>query len=375
MQKTFARLCLSAESGRYDNSLFTCQMCMLNRSQALTEVVLFSHVSFFDPDVLLMFERRLRESSMLCNQSNNVGHLVQILYTEDLGTGGETIADDPDIIEAISSILLHTDCLRELTLMNITITRSQLTTLSRSCSTTLISLYIQIDPSADGVFPILNSLRNLKELGIEVNAGTWEHAIDYPLNVPTVIDACWCMAFPYQDDRLRFLSRCTFAAGCSLELVIHELTPESVPIISPLFNRNMYRRLNLSLPQESLSVLLPDIREVPRLSFCMYMPPLSMLDMVSEVEEITFETPLARKGQRYETDFWNFLTQLSHGDPLPKGKSTTVKIGYEQQSEFDWMSGSPDSKMLVEQLKPLATALLKRGIVVVDKAGCDVSTA
>jgi hypothetical protein len=80
----------------------------------------------------------------------------------------------------------------------------------------------------------------------------------------------------------------------------------------------------------------------------------------------------------------DFLIRLSQASlTWPKGKQTKVTIGLSNHSEFSWLQQEEqdeeeddieqDVRAFADRLAPIATALLERGIVIVDDDGHDVS--
>jgi hypothetical protein len=288
---------------------------------------------------------------------------------------------DPDVREAISSILLFTDGLQKFNLLDFIITRSQLTLISRMSKSSLTSLYIDISTASDGIFLILNTLTNLRCLGISTVGGIWEHSLNHPLRGPNIIDSSFYLE-TCTDDALRFLSQCKFAHGGKLELVIPSLTPANASLLRPLLSSHLFRELALVFSSASLAILVPDLKGVRQLSFGAHIPPDSIMDLVPILDQVGFMLPsYYRPDDDYEPRLMDFLTRLSHASlTWPKGKQITITIDMNGHSVFSWLQVEDEDddteevqQAFADRLAPIAAALLERSVVIVDDDGHDVS--
>jgi hypothetical protein len=339
----------------------------------------FRQIVVDETSALLRLEKRLREGSTNDPPSPSVGRWIRFVHMENFNPHSATGEVDPDVREAISSILLYTDGLQNFTLMDFTITRSQLTLISRMSKSSLTSLYIQISPASDGIFLILNTLTSLRCLGISTVGGIWEHSLNHPLRGANIIDSSFYLE-TCTDDALRFVSQCKYAQDGKLELVIPALTPANAPLLRPLLSSHLFRQLILDLPSASLAILVPDLKGVRQLSFGENIPPDSIMDLVPLLDKVGFMLPAYCQDDGYQPRLMDFLIRLSQASlTWPKGKQTKVTIGLSNHSEFSWLQEEEEDdteeveQAFVDRLAPIATALLERGVVIVDDDDHDVS--
>jgi hypothetical protein len=343
----------------------------------------FRQIVVDETSALLRLEKRLREESTNDPPSPSVGRWIRFVHLENFNPHSAIGDVDPDVREAISSILLYTDGLQEFTLLNFIISRSQLMLISRMSKSSLTSLHIHISPASDGIFAIVNTLTSLRHLGISTAGGIWEHSLSHPLRGANIIDSSFYLE-TCTDDALRLLSQCKFAQDGKLELAIPSLTPANTPLLRPLLLSHCFRELTLDVPSASLATLIPDLKGVRRLNFGENIPPDSIMDLVPLLDKVGFILPAYCEDAGYQPRLMDFLIRLSQASlTWPKGKQTKVTIGLSNHSEFSWLQQEEqdeeeddieqDVRAFADRLAPIATALLECGIVIVDDDGHDVS--
>jgi hypothetical protein len=180
------------------------------------------------------------------------------------------------------------------------------------------------------------------------------------------------------NEMLRFFSRCIFGAGCKLSLYLHTLSSESAPLLTPLFDLNTFSELTIYINQACMNVLAAQILRIPVVIFPLFAPAPSILDLglLPRVVNLPFPTSL-----NYQKTFWDFVDAMLYSGHQ-YGNRVVIKIhhgdhGFLIDDDFDWLVGSNSTAAhaaFIRRLLPAAVALFKRGLVITDRYGRDVTS-
>jgi hypothetical protein len=252
---------------------------------------------------------------------------------------------------------------------------SPLMCLARSSSGSLTSLGVNISINAYGTFPAINALTTLEVLHLAFEGYGWDHSALYPLCLPNVQQVTWSIRSGSGDaDRqslLGFLACSSFKPKqLSLSLETRSLSGEQAQLLLPFFEKHHFSEIELSqVPSPGIAALMRIIMSVAnQVTFDRCMPDVPTLE--------NFELGGA-VGVRYtkqhweENDFWTLLDRLvssgrANTRRRPKVRYTVLAIPYRDGplGEFAWDGDLGPA--FIQRLIPIAQALDKKGIEIVD---------
>jgi hypothetical protein len=363
------KVCIQTSSQRDDRKLTT-----RGDSQTLGESVLMETVVIKTLGQLTALCERL--TSSVCIDDKPAGRMVQELlmqpsYDEDENNShGEAHLSD-----MVLSVLMQTPYIRTYdTFGSIPPSRSTFTCLSTLCASTLVELDVAISPSTDGIFPVINSLQNLKILHLRCRNGRWTHSSARPLSMASLHHLHFESQCS-QDPMLEFLSQCSLGGKprqTTLELDIPNLLAHQAHKLEPLLASPSVKGLILSLPSSSLTKLASCIMKSESITFCDFMPPPGLLTTLPGVLALSY--PLGEPGR--QRGFWDFLKHLSNS-AITGPQPSFIEIFYENDSNdgFDWLcTVDAEYVSFVGRLLSIAVRLFKRNVVVIDKHGRSVES-
>jgi hypothetical protein len=318
--------------------------------------------------------RRIHESSL--KDPTPAGDMIRNLRIIELKSDEDISLRSGELTDMILSILFLTPCITSFyqRWYKYPIGISPLMCLARASSSSLTSLGVNISMDAYGIFPAINALTSLKVLHLTFEGYHWDHSALYPLCLPNVNQVTWSIRHESEDaDRqslLGFLARSSFKPKLfSLNLETSSLSGGEAQLLLPFFEKHEFGEIELSqVPSPGIAALMPIIMSVAdQVTFDRCMPDVPTLK--------NFELGKA-VGVRYtkqhweEKDFWTLLDRLvSSGrakTQRPKVRYTVLAIMYSggPMDEFTWDGDL--SPAFIERLIPIAHALDKKGIEIVD---------
>jgi hypothetical protein len=363
--------CVYARNGRYvvlhRRSL---RWTKLHELQTLGEHVLMQCVHIRTHLQLKAFKTRLLDGTYV--DGKPTGHLVQdFMVMED-----ETATSDVDAAaEDVMFVVTQTSKLQSFRVM-LKANHALLSCLSAISASTLTKLETIIPPDDDGIFPVINSLHNLRMLLLYVTHGEWTHSAARPISLPRLNQVYWAC----QCDDIRFLiflSNCKFGDGRDLALELNarrDLQADSAHLLFPLFSDNTFRHVKLSIPSQALSLLVPSIVSTTELVLHDFMPAPGVFSVLPEF--LTLLYPSAKKQD--QEAFWNFLARPLAALSVEEQRSrSTVNIIYEKvdQAGFDWLGHrDADYVVFIGRLLKIAVELYQHNIIVEDVHGRNVTS-
>jgi hypothetical protein len=168
---------------------------------------------------------------------------------------------------------------------------------------------------------------------------------------------------------LLLLSRCRFADECHMNIRVVEASPDRVSVLQQFFQAHTILSLKIAMPADSLSVLSAEIMHIPCVVFNGVVPPLEMMQTRPLPDTITIRH---LNMSQNEAQLWQLLIDLYMGSDV-LAKSTTLRLCRGEEQDWDWLDRATGDAGFVGKLLPWAVKLHRRGIIVVDKYGENVS--
>jgi hypothetical protein len=332
-------------------------------SKIIGEGVLFANVRISRATGLRAIRARLYQTAYIDGPA--VGHLIHDLELADLleEDGSDPVVND--VTEMVLSVLMLCPCLQRYTMHGWTTNQSEFICLSRSAGTWITYLDISIRPDIDGVFPIINSFQNLQSLLLWLGDEPWQHSILHPIQNQGIRHMGW-VSLAGDKPMLSFLSQCLFGPGCTLSI---DLPGCEASVLNPIFSRNLFCELVLSIPTDSMASLSPDILRIPKLTFAHCPPPAHLFDHPYLPRELVIDDVV---NYTEDDDFWEMMSALA-GSQCRYETPTVLRICEDQDVIIDQF-GQDEPSEFMSRLLPLAITLYGRGIVIVDKYGQDISS-
>jgi hypothetical protein len=168
-----------------------------------------------------------------------------------------------------------------------------------------------------------------------------------------------------------FLASCVFGAHCKVQLELGILESQAVALLRPFFARSSIRMLTIDVSPEAMNKIGTQIMSIDKLEFHMRAPPTSLFDRRTLPKSLWFHSHAGE-----DKDFWAILDHFATGEQPPQVEgTTTLLITWEDNLDFDWLANEDtDHDIFVGRLTKLAAPLYKRGIVVTDMHGRNVTT-
>jgi hypothetical protein len=241
-------------------------------------------------------------------------------------------------------------------------------------ATTLTTIDINVHPNGDGLFPVINTLQNLRVARLRVKRGEWTHASTQPMSINGLEDVLWQFCHRESEEQfLPFLSKCWFGTGCGvLELKMPLLSLDKASLLEPLFAAHAFKRIMLGLPAQALVLLGPHITKAEDLTLYNFMPPPGMLPVLPK--ELTLYFP--SKDKEKQEAFWAFLARPSITPVGTKQQhSSAIFIFYADCYQFDWLAHrDADYVAFIGRLLRIAVGLSHCNITIKDVHGRDVTS-
>jgi hypothetical protein len=185
----------------------------------------------FGPAQLQAFTLRLFSSTYVIH--NPIGAAIRnFAYGVPSRTDDseETLMSNLDTNQTMVSAIMQMSQLRSYDTSGIISDRLTCISLSTMCATTLTVLDIDLKSNADGVIPVLNTLRNLTKLRLRFRKGTWTHNTALLLNLPSLHFLLW--SHPQdQVTMLTTLARSSFETPLCMQLNLEYLRLERAHLI------------------------------------------------------------------------------------------------------------------------------------------------
>jgi hypothetical protein len=317
---------------------------------------------------------RLTSSAYIGNKP--AGHMVRELLMQPSYDEDEIDSQEGAyLLDMILSVLMQTPHIRTYdTFESIPPSRSTFICLTTLCAATLVELDVAIRPSMDGIFPVINSLGNLKILHLRCRNEPWTHSSARPLSMDSLHQLHFESKCSY-DPMLEFLSQCSLGGKprqTTLELDIPNLQARQAHKPKPLLSSPSVKGLVLALPPSSLTELAFCIMKSETIAFYDFMPPPGLLTTLPEI--LSLHHPLGKPGR--QRDFWDFLEHLSNSTATGHQPSfIEIFYGKELNEQFDWLcTMDAEYVSFVGRLLSIAVRLFKRNIIVIDKHGRSVES-
>jgi hypothetical protein len=324
--------------------------------QAIGETVLFENVRIWRADQLRAVRVRLYQGAYV--DDCPVGRMIHGLKLGGLLEDDGSKPAVNDVTELVLSIVMLSPCLQQYTMCGWTMNQADFICLSQSAGASVTYLDVLLRSDADGIFPIINSFRNLKTFILELEDGPWVHSRSHPIQNNCLRRVSWT-SYRGDEAMYSFLSQCSFGSYCVFSLNFAYATP-SISLINPMFSTNLFSELTLSMPTECLAMLSSEVLQAPKLVFDSCPPPASLLNYPSLPREVVISN-VNDYDEAAEDKFWLELTTLTESKRRYEN-TTSLKICHTR---------SPDEvdthKKFMTRLLPLATVLSMRGLVVVDE--------
>jgi hypothetical protein len=241
-------------------------------------------------------------------------------------------------------------------------------------ATTLTTIDINVHPNGDGLFPVINTLQNLRIARLRVKRGEWTHASTQPMSIDGLEDVLWQFCHRESEEPfLAFLSKCWFGTGCGVfELKMPLLSLDKASLLEPLFAAHAFKRIMLSLPAQALVLLGPHITKAEDLTLYNFMPPPGMLPVLPK--ELTLYFP--SQDEEKQEAFWAFLARPSITPVGTKHqRSSAIFIFYADCYQFDWLAHrDADYVAFIGRLLRIAVGLSHCNITIKDVHGRDVTS-
>jgi hypothetical protein len=264
-------------------------------------------------------------------------------------------------------IILHLPRLDRYFMDAMTTIQTHLIAMSR-IAVDLTSLTIFVDSEGPGICEVINGMQKLRSLSLEFNNDTWQLAPEYPIQLSTVTHVSW-IAPGTERAMLLLLSRCRFADECHMNIRVVEASPDRVSVLQQFFQAHTILSLKIAMPADSLSVLSAEIMHIPCVVFNGVVPPLEMMQTRPLPDTITIRH---LNMSQNEAQLWQLLIDLYMGSDV-LAKSTTLRLCRGEEQDWDWLDRATGDAGFVGKLLPWAVKLHRRGIIVVDKYGENVS--
>jgi hypothetical protein len=353
-----------------------CVSPLTHEMQMIAEVILMRTVSITMGYRLEALVARLIDSRY--TQHPPAGHMMHSFHIN-----GRLIYENNaefELTDPILSLIMLAPRLRAFIAHEMTVGRAELLCLSIGCTSTLTELDVRLFPRTQETLRIINSFRCLRKLWIafrfadEEENSSWIHTATQPLNMPSVTDLWWEWEHGGDDERMAaFFASCTFGTDCRFQIEIPNLLPATVALLLPFFSKHSFKELTIDAAASAIDVLSPAMTNVPYIEFHRTMPPPSFFDGHTLPQTLTLAYPPSTDSD----SFWDFLGHLSSYDrpPHPEGP-TRLRIWWDGDNiDFDWLEdGGLEHTMFIGRLTRLAVALHRRGVLVTDEHGRDVTT-
>jgi hypothetical protein len=348
--------------------------------QVETEPLLLEHVLIRTWSRMRACNARFLSSRFL--QRQPAGHMVHDFHI-DFPFYQEN--NEPDMSErnsALITLIMLMPRLRKCTIQNWIVIHAELVCIATSAGSTLTYLEINISPTCDGTFLIINSLLSLKQLWLTFEDGPWSHSTSHPLVLKTLTHLGWvCLDEGNNEQMVAFLAECSIGPGAIFQIDLPGLQPEIAALVRPFFVRNQLEELNIDMPPSSMLVIASDILRIPRVEFHSTMPHPSLLDAPLLPQILRFQYPGDvdclddLEDVQNEERFWSVLGRLGSSSP-DRSATSVVRIWDDKPNvDFDWLEGT-DPRLhstFVGRLMKVAVSLHKRGITVTDRRGRNVT--
>jgi hypothetical protein len=289
------------------------------------------------------------------------------------------IIDDPDFLpseidwapgeaaETIVCVIMELPRLQSYTLRGWDTSQADLLCMLKTTSDlTHLDIYFESDYS--GVFPIINRFPRLCWLSLSIVGSQWNHSPEQPITLETLSYVSWTSDSD-QDSMVLLLSRCRFSKECRLKVDVPALNPRQARVLDPFFAYHDTTELEINMNISTLCKLTTQISAIPRIVFGGMIPPHTLFYTMPLPESIT----IYNLHQADHEALWSLLHSLG-ASTTPLERRTTLNLHQSDEPDFDWLELDSRLAMFVGRLLPLAVALHRRGIVVVDKHGRDVSS-
>jgi hypothetical protein len=289
------------------------------------------------------------------------------------------IIDDPDFLpseidwapgeaaETIVCVIMELPRLQSYTLRQWDTSEADLLCMSKTTSD-LMHLDIYFDSDYSGVFPIINRFPHLCWLSLNIAGSQWDHHPEQPITLETLTYVSWTSDSD-QDSMVLLLSRCRFSKQCRLKVDVPALNPGQARVLHPFFAYHDIKELEINMKIPTLCKLATQISAISRIVFGGMIPPHTLFYTMPLPESIT----IYNLHQADHETLWTLLRSLGAAN-IPPERRTTLTLYQSDEPDLDWLDLDSPVPMFVGRLLPLAVALYRRGIVVVDKHGRDVSS-
>jgi hypothetical protein len=302
-------------------------------------------------------QTRLYENTYI--HSKNLGRMIRTLDVDSRMSSA---------IESARTIILMAPCLHRYRFVGCYTEQPDLMTLSNMAAASLTHLEVTIESDVDGFFPIINSFVNLHSLVIGVDGDEWSHSSAHPLKINSLKHLSW-RSESSDTEMPTFLSQLSLAPDAQVKLQMFEIPGTSATLLKPFFVRNTIRELELLMDPDIVSALMPEIMQCPEVIFNEYVPLFASQD----IPHTGLPRKLTIKRIEDEELFWDGLGTLVSLPPLI-GRTMTLSISYTSKPDIDWLDLAADNAEFVARLLHHAIVLYRRGIIIVDKHGRDVSS-
>jgi hypothetical protein len=270
-------------------------------------------------------------------------------------------------VETIICVIMELPRLQSYTLRQWSTGQADLVCMLKTASD-LTHLDISFESYYTGVFLVINRFPHLCWLALNIEGRKWDHPPEQSITLETLKFVSWTSDSD-QDSMVLLLSRCRFSKECRLKVDVPALNPGQACVLHPFFAYHDIRELEINMKKSTLCKLSTQISAIPRIVFGGMIPPHTLFSTTLLPESIT----IYDLHQANHEPLWTLLRSLE-ASTTQLEKHTTLNLWQSDEPDLDWLDLDSPVPMFVGRLLPLAIALYRRGIIVVDKHGRDVSS-
>jgi hypothetical protein len=323
---------------------------------------------------LVALKRRLYLSRFVNCDRVPAGNLVRVLSVSGPTPADDGILDDVEIRETLVALVNLMPCLQKYSVPEMLISHLELLCLSQ-VAPALGYLSITMHPISDDLFPIINSLKSLCILCVNLAGSSWQIGSPQSLHLPNVRNFTWMCGVYDSKEMVQFVGAGVYGPDLSATISIPWLDVSHAHLLQPLFARHQLSMLCLDLPSDCCNLLLPEIIKPARVEFLRGIPSIREHNLLTwpKTTCLYFDTDDEAAGAA----FWEFLDILIGTSSRSEPDAKVVQIRFQDPyAMFTW-TPEPDTDsneaQFIQRLAPLARALLNHSIVVTDRLERDVT--
>jgi hypothetical protein len=342
--------------------------------QTLGQAALMDRTFIKTQAQLMALKHRLYLSRYVDCDRVPAGNLVRVLSVSGPTPADDGILDDVEIRETLVALINLMPCLQKYDVRETLVSHLELLCLSQ-VAPALVCISIQIHPIEDNLFPIINSLKSLSILRVDLAGSSWHIGSPQPLHLPNVRHLRWICMENNSEAMVQFVGAGVYGPKLSAVIVIPLLDVSHAHLLRPFFARHQLIMLSLDLPLDSCTLLLPEIMKPAILELSRGIPSIRAHNLFTLPETMCLH--FRPKDEVARAAFWELLDTLIGAPSRLKPGAKVVEIGFQDPLIMFTWTPEPDTDrheaQFIERLAPLARALLKRSIVVTDRFKRDVT--